>query len=168
MRTKRFPWTGKKIAALLVQLREFGVSFMTEKVEDWGQYGLDTPVCTIHMETEEDTYEILLGDYSDMNSERYVAIGDGNAYLVKDDSGWSGRGSQCNHIEMIYSIKEQRKSVETFAKLTQSDRNHIVNMSLHLFGRFVKIILYPLIDDSEVSINKKGHKIRGLLIVCFP
>ena len=137
MRTKRFPWTGKKIAALLVQLREFGVSFMTEKVEDWGQYGLDTPVCTI----------------------RYVAIGDGNAYLVKDDSGWSGRGSQCNHIEMIYSIKEQRKSVETFAKLTQSDRNHIVNMSLHLFGRFVKIILYPLIDDSEVSINKKGHKI---------
>ena len=141
MRTKRFPWTGKKIAALLVQLREFGVSFMTEKVEDWGQYGLDTPVCTIHMETEEDTYEILLGDYSDMNSERY------------------GRGSQCNHIEMIYSIKEQRKSVETFAKLTQSDRNHIVNMSLHLFGRFVKIILYPLIDDSEVSINKKGHKI---------
>lgn len=75
----------EKIGSLLAQFEKFGVSFIIEKVEDWGQYSLDTPVCTIHMETEEDSYEILLGDYSAMDSERYVSVGDGNAYLVKND-----------------------------------------------------------------------------------
>ena len=32
-------------------------------------------------------------------------------------------------------------------------------MLLYLFRRFIKIIFYPLIDDSEISIDKKGHKI---------
>lgn len=80
-----FPVDGEKIETLLERFREFGVSFVIEEVEDWGQYGLDTPVCTIRMETEENSYEICLGDYSAMDSERYVSIGDGNAYLVKND-----------------------------------------------------------------------------------
>lgn len=80
-----FPVDGEKIENLLEQFHEFGVSFVIEEVEDWGQYGLDTPVCTIHMETEENSYEICLGDYSAMDSERYISIGDGNAYLVKND-----------------------------------------------------------------------------------
>ncbi len=80
-----FPVDGEKIGALLAQFQEFGVSFIIEKVEDWGQYGLDAPVCRIRMETEETSYEILLGDYSAMDSERYVSVGDGNAYLVKND-----------------------------------------------------------------------------------
>ncbi len=80
-----FPVDGEKIKELLNQFQEFGVSFIIEEVEDFGQYGLDTPVYTIHMETESETYEILLGNYSAMDSERYVSIGDGNAYLVKND-----------------------------------------------------------------------------------
>lgn len=80
-----FPVDNEKIGNLLEQFQEFGVSFVIEEVEDWGQYGLDAPVCTIHMETEDETYEILLGGYSAMHSERYVSVGDGNAYLVKND-----------------------------------------------------------------------------------
>lgn len=80
-----FPVDEEKIGDLLGQFEAFGVSFIIENVEDWGQYGLDTPICTIHMETEEDSYEIQLGDYSAMDSERYVSVGDGNAYLVKND-----------------------------------------------------------------------------------
>lgn len=80
-----FPVDEEKINGLLEMFQEFGVSFRIEEVEDFGQYGLDTPVCTIHMETETQTYDILLGDYSSMDSERYVSIGDGNAYLVKED-----------------------------------------------------------------------------------
>ena len=80
-----FPVDNEKIGNLLDQFQAFGVSFIIEDVEDWGQYGLDEPVCTIHMETEEETYEILLGGYSAMDAERYVSIGDGNAYLVKKD-----------------------------------------------------------------------------------
>lgn len=82
---EEFPVDDEKINDLLELFEAFGVSFRIEEVEDFGQYGLDTPVCTIRMETEEDTYEILLGDYSTMDSQRYVSVGDGNVYLVKTD-----------------------------------------------------------------------------------
>ena len=82
---QEFPVDGEKIKGMLELFEEFGVSFRIEAVEDFGQYGLDTPTGTIHMETESDTYEILLGDYSTMDSQRYVSIGDGNVYLVKTD-----------------------------------------------------------------------------------
>ena len=81
-----FPVDEEKMAALLEQFEQFGVSFIIENVEDFGQYGLDDPICTIELGTEDKTYEILLGDYSTMDSQRYVSIGDGNVYLVKQDS----------------------------------------------------------------------------------
>lgn len=80
-----FPVDEEKIGELLEQFREFGVSFIIEEVEDWEQYGLDEPACTIRLETDGESYEILLGGYSSMDSERYVSIGDGSAYLVKND-----------------------------------------------------------------------------------
>lgn len=82
---EEFPVDDEKINGMLELFKEFGVSFIIEEVEDFGQYGLDTPVCSIHMETDSNTYDILLGNYSAMDSERYVSIGDGNAYLVKTD-----------------------------------------------------------------------------------
>lgn len=81
----KFPVDEEKINNILGQFEEFGVSFIIEEAEDLGQYGLDDPECTIQLETEEDTYEILLGDYSTMDSKRYVSIGDGNVYLVNND-----------------------------------------------------------------------------------
>ena len=80
-----FPVDEEKINERLDLFSEFGVSFIIEDVEDFGQYGLDKPVCTIHLETDDESYEILLGDFSKMDSERYVSIGDGNVYLVKKD-----------------------------------------------------------------------------------
>lgn len=79
-----FPVDREKIQKLLEPFQELGASFVIENVEDYGQYGLDAPSCTIHITTEED-HEIRLGDYSAMDEERYVSIGDGNVYLVKDD-----------------------------------------------------------------------------------
>lgn len=80
-----FPVDEEKINRILEQFQEFGAAFIIEEVEDYGQYGLDEPVCTIHLTTEAQTYDILLGDYSSMDSQRYVSIGDGNVYLVKKD-----------------------------------------------------------------------------------
>lgn len=80
-----FPVDEEKINELLEQFQAFGVSFIIEEVEDYSQYGLDDPVCTIDLTTEEETYEILLGDYSTMDSQRYVSIGDGNVYLAAVD-----------------------------------------------------------------------------------
>jgi len=80
-----FPVSEEKISELLDIFQEFGVSFIIEDVEDFGQYGLDDPICTIRLATEEQTYEVKLGDHSKMDSQRYVSIGDGNVYLVKND-----------------------------------------------------------------------------------
>lgn len=80
-----FPVDDEKVDGLLEQFQSFGAAFIIENVEDYGQYGLDAPVCTIKLEAEGQTYEIKLGGYSKMDSQRYVDIGDGNVYLVKHD-----------------------------------------------------------------------------------
>ena len=82
---EHFPVSEEKINELLEQFQSFGAAFIIEDVEDFGQYGLDDPVCTINLSTAEQTYEVKLGDYSKMDSQRYVSIGDGNVYLVKHD-----------------------------------------------------------------------------------
>lgn len=80
-----FPVSEERIQELLEQFEAFGVSFVIEDVEDYGQYGLDNPVCTIDLEAGEESWQIQLGDYSKMDSKRYVSIGDGNVYLVNND-----------------------------------------------------------------------------------
>ncbi|MCI8465249.1 MAG: DUF4340 domain-containing protein [Lachnospiraceae bacterium] len=80
-----FPVDEEKINGLLDLFETFGVSFVIEEVEDYSQYGLDDPIGSIRMETEDQSYEIFLGSYSEMDSERYVSIGDGKVYLVKND-----------------------------------------------------------------------------------
>lgn len=80
-----FPVDEEKINDLLSVFSEFGATFVIENVVDYGQYGLDDPSCTIHVTTENKTYNIQLGNYSELDEERYVSIGDGNVYLVSDD-----------------------------------------------------------------------------------
>lgn len=82
---ENFPVNEKKIGQLLEKFESFGVSFIIEDAEDLSQYGLDNPLCKINVGVGEETYEISVGDYSAMDEERYVSIGDGNVYLVKDD-----------------------------------------------------------------------------------
>lgn len=80
-----FPVDGEKIAGLLEQFQSFGAAFTIQEPEDLGQYGLDDPVCTISFSTVEESYTISLGDYSTMDAQRYVSIGDGNVYLAAHD-----------------------------------------------------------------------------------
>lgn len=80
-----FPVSEKKIEELLDQFKEFGVSFIIEEPEELAPYGLDEPTARICITAGEEEYEILLGDYSTMDSKRYVSIGDGNVYLVNHD-----------------------------------------------------------------------------------
>lgn len=82
---ENFPVNNEKIENLLEQFESFGVSFEIEQVEDYGQYGLENPAGTIQIQTKDEKYEVSIGDFSNMDSERYVSIGDGNAYLVKED-----------------------------------------------------------------------------------
>ncbi len=80
-----FPVDGDKITALLEQFQQFSAAFTIEEVEDYAQYGLDDPLCTIDVTTEDASWQILLGDYSTMDSQRYVSIGDDKVYLAVSD-----------------------------------------------------------------------------------
>ena len=80
-----FPVDQEKIGELLAPFASFGVSFIIEEVTDFGMYGLDDPVCTISLTTQAQDYTITLGDFSELDEERYVSIGDGNVYLAKSD-----------------------------------------------------------------------------------
>lgn len=80
-----FPVSEEKMQSMLAPFEAFGVSFVIEHVEDYTQYGLDDPICTIRLSAGEQSYQIQLGDFSSMDAKRYVSIGDGNVYLVQND-----------------------------------------------------------------------------------
>lgn len=80
-----FPVNADKIEAILKNYEQYGVRFVIESVEDYGQYGLDEPECTLTIETESQVYTLKMGDYSKLDDQRYIDIGDGNVYLVEDD-----------------------------------------------------------------------------------
>ena len=80
-----FPVDEEKINGLLEQFESFAAAFAIDDVEDYSQYGLNEPVCTIHITTGEESYTIELGDFSKMDEQRYVSIGDGKVYLVSHD-----------------------------------------------------------------------------------
>ena len=80
-----FPVDEEKINNLLSQFENFTAAFVIDDVEDYAQYGLDEPVCTIHITAGEESHTVELGDFSKMDEQRYISIGDGKAYLVSHD-----------------------------------------------------------------------------------
>lgn len=52
-----------------------------ESVENWDTYGLEIPVCTISVTTDE-TYDLAIGIETSLGGQRYFSIGDGKVYLV--------------------------------------------------------------------------------------
>lgn len=80
-----FPVSEEKIMEILSHFEAFSSSFCIENVEDYSQYGLDEPECTLTIGTEEEMVTMKLGAYSKMDEQRYVDIGDGNVYLVTED-----------------------------------------------------------------------------------
>ncbi len=80
-----FPVDEGKINDLLEQFASFTAAFVIDDVEDYAQYGFDEPICTIHITAGEESYTVELGDFSKMDEQRYVSIGDGKVYLVSHD-----------------------------------------------------------------------------------
>ncbi len=80
-----FPVSQEQVGEILEPFAAFGVSFIIESPEDVSQYGLDEPEAVITLTTAEAEYQIRLGDFSKMDEQRYVDIGDGNVYLVPED-----------------------------------------------------------------------------------
>ena len=80
-----FPVSEEKVMDILAHFESYGVTFIIDNVEDYSQYGLDEPECTLHLTTAENSYDIKMGAFSTMDEQRYIDIGDGNVYLVGED-----------------------------------------------------------------------------------
>lgn len=80
-----FPVSEDAVNDILSLFESFGAAFIIENAEDLSMYGLDDPACTISLCAGETQHEINLGDFSTMDAQRYVDIGDGNVYLVSSD-----------------------------------------------------------------------------------
>ena len=80
-----FPVSEEKVMAILEHFEEYGVTFVISDVTDYGQYGLDDPEAVLHLATGEQSYDLKMGAFSKMDEQRYIDIGDGNVYLVKED-----------------------------------------------------------------------------------
>lgn len=146
-----FPVDEEKINDLLDLFEEFRASFEIEDVDDYGQYGLDDPICTINLTTDEKSYKILVGDYSIMDSQRYVSIGDGKVYLVKEDP--------MEHYEIVLSdlidhdktpifnnnvTKIQFKGTENYNVVYEKDSNKSYN---------VDDVYFAKIDGKELPLD---------------
>ena len=80
-----FPVDEDKMTSLLELFKELGAAFEITDVEDYEQYGLTDPVCTINITAADQDVEIKLGAYSTMDEERYISIGDDEVYLISHD-----------------------------------------------------------------------------------
>ena len=80
-----FPVDPEAMEELLAPFAPFSAAFVIEEVEDEGQYGLDDPACSITLVTEDQTWEIRLGDTSTVDGQRYVSFGADTVYLAVSD-----------------------------------------------------------------------------------
>ncbi len=77
-----FPLDESYLEAMLDSVKEIQSSRTIEAVEDWDQYTLEVPICEITVTAGDDTQTIRIGEETSLGGERYLSIGDGNAYLV--------------------------------------------------------------------------------------
>ena len=80
-----FPLDQDKVSDFLSHFESVHASFLIEDVEDFAQYGLDDPSCTVTLTSADGSATLQMGDYSTMDEKRYVTLGDGTVYLIDDD-----------------------------------------------------------------------------------
>lgn len=80
-----FPLDETYLKAMLEEVEEITASKTIENVEDWDPYSLEVPICQVTVTAGGTTYTLKIGEETALGGERYLSIGDGNAYLVDAD-----------------------------------------------------------------------------------
>ena len=80
-----FPLDDDFIDTMLTSIEEIQSAKTIEQVEDWDQYALEVPICQVTVTADGTAHTIKLGEETSLGGERYLSIGDGNAYLVDAD-----------------------------------------------------------------------------------
>ena len=76
-----FPLDESQLSSALNILNSITASKVIENVEDWDQYGLEVPVCSVTV-TADATYTLSFGAEASVSGGQYFSIGDGNAYII--------------------------------------------------------------------------------------
>ncbi|MCD8375810.1 MAG: DUF4340 domain-containing protein [Oscillospiraceae bacterium] len=76
-----FPLDESCLEDMLDALNGLAASKTIENVEDYEQYGLEDPACTVTVEGESQVV-LKIGDESSSGESLYVSLGDGNVYMV--------------------------------------------------------------------------------------
>lgn len=77
-----FPLDSTYVDAMLTALSQIDSSKTIENVENWDEYTLEAPICEINLTASGEDITIKVGEETALGGERYVSIGDENAYLV--------------------------------------------------------------------------------------
>lgn len=82
---ENFPVSDDAMEERLAPFENLTAAFIIDAPENLADYGLKNPECTVTLQTEEKTWEILLGATSTIDEQRYFSIGDGKVYLASED-----------------------------------------------------------------------------------
>lgn len=77
----KFPLNENYLNTMMNSISSISVSKTIEAPEDLSQYGLEEPVCTVSVTTDE-TLTFQFGDTASLADAQYFTCGDGNVYLV--------------------------------------------------------------------------------------
>ncbi|MCD8231013.1 MAG: DUF4340 domain-containing protein [Clostridiales bacterium] len=115
-----FPVNQDTMADFLSWFEEVHACFIIDDVEDYSQYGLEDLQCTITLTTEDGETTVSVGDYSTMDEQRYIEIGDGKVYLVEDDILESITTDRDEFMQ-----NDETPSIVTLEELTVSGRTEL-------------------------------------------
>ena len=82
---ENFPVNQEKFEEFLSNFSEVHAGFIIDDIENYSQYGIDEPECTVTFTDDSGEKLLKLGGYSTMDSKRYVSVEDGRVYLIDDD-----------------------------------------------------------------------------------
>ncbi len=80
-----FPVDQDFVADMLSYFDSVHASFIIDDVEDYSQYGLESPQATITFTTADGDNEITFGDFSTIDEKRYICVNSGSVYLIDED-----------------------------------------------------------------------------------
>lgn len=80
-----FPVSDTAILEMLSFFTNLQASFTITDVTDYAQYGLENPTAVIAITAGTQTYNIELGAFSTMDSQRYMSLGNGKVYMTEED-----------------------------------------------------------------------------------
>ena len=142
-----FPVNEDAISALLEGFQSFGVSFIIEEVEDYGQYGLDDPERTI-------TLDYTTQDEDGNETAHTVSLAVSRAPAERWDDTQAGDGTETDGEEEVTAYARVDDSPIIY-KITTQEYRALMDASYDTL-RHKEILPADLENVSQVDVNLDG------------